>query len=929
LAYQNYAGAWLPESVVGPNIPGSTPNTTYYGPNQNNSWGVTGDGATLVGGNRDDYYWLTNPGQHPVEAAGGGTDTVRIWQSYVLPQNIENLIVFGDGQYAIGNNGDNIIQALGAREQLYGGLGNDVFVGSGGSGTTFVIGHGEGDKAIQNFNVSTDTVRMIGSTLTTFDQVKGAMSQQGSDVVLNDAGAHIVFRNTTVGAFQARDFALPLDYSKLGAQTLNENFDSASTIGTNWRPYFGTGGIDGYTLRNNGELEIYTSPTFTGTGSTPLGLNPFSFNGGVMTISANPVSAAQSSQMWGYKYSSGMLYSEFSQQYGYFEMRAELPKGQGLWPAFWLLGEQNKEIDVLEALGTDTRVPDFAVHTPSISPGYSYHGFNPYADGMHTYGLMWDQQHLTYYVDGVQAWQTDTPWDANVPMHLIVNLAVGGNWPGAPDGSTPWPAQYKVDYIRAFKLPGDGTNTATPPPPPAADASAPPPPSAPAPAPSGGAQTLTANAVGSVLTGGAGADTITASPANDTLTGGGGADRFVLASEPWSPIHITDFQVGSDKLDLSALLQKSGYSGADPIADRFVYLQSDGAGGTLVRFDRDGAGGNPVWPNTIVDLEHVSPSGLTWAQLQGAAAGGSGATGSTDSVGSTGSTGATAGGQTLTATGIGSSLAGGSGADTLTASQANDTLTGGAGADRFVLASEPWSPIHITDFQVGSDRLDLSALLSRSGYSGADPIADHYVYLVSDGAGGTIVRFDRDGAGGNPVWPNTIVDLEHVSPTGLTWAQLQGSGAAAGGSADPTGSGGSSGAASGGQVLTASGPNAVLTGGSGADTLNASQGFDTLTGGAGSDRFVLGSEPWAPIHIADFTPGSDKLDLSALFKASGYAGSDPVADHYVYVQSDGAGGSLIRFDRDGSGGNPVWPNTIVDLEHVAPAQVTSSDWIIH
>jgi beta-glucanase (GH16 family) len=904
LAYQNYAGAWLPESVQGAQVTGATAWATYYGPNQNNTWGVTGDHATLVGGARDDYYWLTNPGQIPVEQPGGGTDTVRLWHNYALPANIENLIVFGNGQYAIGNDGANIIQGLGADQKLYGGLGSDVLIGSGGSGTTFVIGHGEGDKVIQNFNVATDVVRLIGSNLTTFDQVRTAMVQQGADVVLNSAGDHILFRNTTIGAFQARDFALPLDYGKLGTLTFSEDFNNPSTIGSTWQPAFGPWNeLDSYTLRNNGELEIYTSASFTGTGSTSLGLNPFSFNNGVLTITARPVSDQQSAQMWGYDYASGMLKSNFSQTYGFFEMRAELPKGQGLWPAFWLLGESNREIDVLEALGTDTRQPDFAVHTPAIYPGYSYHGFNPYADGFHTYGVMWDPQKLTYYVDGVPLWQTNTPSDANMPLNMIVNLAVGGNWPGAPDATTPWPAELKVDYVRVYKLPGDGSNTTAPPPVSGGGGSTPPS------SGGGGNQTLTAAGPGSTLVGGTGADTFTASDAADTLTGGAGADRFVLGREPWAPIHITDFQVGTDSLDLSALFRASGYSGSDPVRDGYVVLTSDGAGGTLVRFDRDGAGQNPVWPNTVIDLEHVSPTGLTWAQLQGSAAPGGGAA----------TPPASGSGAALASAGPGTALSGGAGADTLTASQGYDTLAGGAGADRFVLPAEPWAPITVADFQVGTDSLDLSALFAASGYRGTDPVADRYLHVISDGAGGALLRFDRDGAGSSPVWPNTIIDLQHVSPTGLTWAQLQGSGASGGASTPP---------ASGGVSITSAGPGSALAGGAGADTLTASQGYDRLTGGAGGDRFVLPSEPWAPVHVTDFQPGQDKLDLSALFRAAGYRGADPVADRYVYVTSDGNGGSLIRFDRDAGGANPVWPNTIVDLERIAPSQVTSSDWII-
>jgi beta-glucanase (GH16 family) len=926
LAYQNYSGAWLAESAQGgPNISGSTPYVTVYGPNQTNTWGVTGTGDTLVGGNRDDFYWLPNPGVTPVEQPGGGTDTVQIWQNYTLRPNVENLIVFGAGQHASGNDGDNIIQATGAGGVIYGGRGADVFIGSGGSGTSFIVAQGEGDKVIQNFNTASDTVRLIGGNLTSFSAVQNAMTQQGSDVVLNNAGTHVLFRNASIGQFQANDFQIPLDYSKLGAMTFSDDFNSGSSIGTTWNTAFGSSNqLASYTLAGNGEKQLYTNPGFTGTSGSSLGLNPFSVNNGVLTISATPVNSYQSSQMWGYNYSSGMLQSNFTQTYGFFEIRAELPHGQGLWPAFWLIGENNKELDILEALGTDTNTPEFAVHMPSNYPGYSFKGFNPYGDGMHTYGMMWDPQHLTFYVDGTPIYQTNTPADANSPMRMIVNLAVGGNWAGSPDASTPWPGQYKIDYVHAYGLPGQGTNT-TPPPTTTPPATSPPvtaPPVATPPPATGGdpgssaAQTLTATAVGSVLKGGSGADTFTASMGNDTLTGGAGADVFVVAKEPWSPIHITDFQVGTDRLDLSRLFAAAGYSGSDPVGARYITLESDGHGGTLVGFDRDGAGTGQAWPNRIVDLEGVAPSGLAWAQLSGAAAAG----GATSGSGSVGGSAPSTGGQVLTASSVGSVLTGGAGADTLTASMGNDTLAGGAGADSFVFAKEPWSPVHITDFQLGTDRLDLTALFRAAGYTGSDPVADRYITLESDGRGGTLLGFDRDGTGAGQAWPNRIIDLDGVAPSGVTWAKLTAGGGA------PPGSGG--GAAPSGQTLTASAVGAVLTGGAGADTLTASMGGDTLAGGAGADRFVFAKEPWSPIHITDFQPGQDKLDLSALFRAAGYTGSDPVADHYLSFESDGAGGALVGFDHDGWGSSPTWPNRIIDLEHVAPSQLSSSDWIV-
>jgi Ca2+-binding RTX toxin-like protein len=131
-----------------------------------------------------------------------------------------------------------------------------------------------------------------------------------------------------------------------------------------------------------------------------------------------------------------------------------------------------------------------------------------------------------------------------------------------------------------------------------------------------------------------------------------------------------------------------------------------------------------------------------------------------------------------------------------------------------------------------------------------------------------------------------------------------------------------------GQVLTAAKAGDILVGGAGADTLNASQGADTLTGGAGNDRFVFGKPPWAPAHITDFVHGQDLLDLRGLFAGTGYTGTDPVADHYLSLISDGKGGTAILFDRDGAGAGQQWGTYVIDLEHVAPSSLTAADWII-
>ncbi|MDP2008981.1 MAG: family 16 glycosylhydrolase [Phenylobacterium sp.] len=720
------------------------------------------------------------------------------------------------------------------------------------------------------------------------------MTQQGADVVLNNGGTMIAFRNAATGQFTANDFKLPLNPASLGGATFSEEFNSPQTISANWATNFGYAGtgLNSFTLPRNGEQQIYTSSAFQGTAASPLGLNPFSFNDGVLTITAQPVTEAQSAQMWGYDYSSGLLVSNFTQTYGYFEMRAELPQGQGLWPAFWLLGPENKEIDVLEGLGSDTKAAHNAIHSNSV-PTLGNAAFNPYGDGFHTYGVKWTAQTITFYVDRAEVWQTVTPTDMHAPMRMLVNLAVGGHWAGSPDASTPFPANLRVDYIHAFSLAqADGGAPATPAPPPA-------PPPAPAPAAGGAGQVLTSAHAGATLTGGTGADTLIASQGSDRLTGGAGADSFVFKAIPWNAGRITDFQVGTDKLDLSGLYA-NGYNGSNPVADGYVSFVSDGGGGTKVLLDTDGPGGANSLKFQITTLDGVAAASLTSASLVG---------GGPETV----PPAPGGGGQVLTSPYPGATLTGGSGADTLNASQGSDRLTGGAGADTFLFKGLPWNAGHITDFQVGTDRLNISALYTN-GYSGANPVADGYVSLVSDGAGGTKVLLDTDGPGGANSLKFVITTLDGVAPASLTSASLLG-----GASAPAPGVAG--------QVQTSPYPGATLTGGAGADTLNASQGSDRLTGGSGADSFVFKAPPWSAGHVTDFTPGVDVLDLRGLFAASRYSGSNPVADGYLSFVADGAGGTKVMFDSDGRGGANPWPITVTTLDHVQPGALHSTDWL--
>jgi len=418
--------------------------------------------------------------------------------------------------------------------------------------------------------------------------------------------------------------------------------------------------------------------------------------------------------------------------------------------------------------------------------------------------------------------------------------------------------------------------------------------------PSPQGQVITSNSYPDQLVGGGGDDTLNAGPAQDTLTGNGGADVFKFSVLPWSAGHVTDFTLGTDRLDLSALFQASGYTGADPVADGYIsFLQQPGE--TWVMFDRDGPGADNPYPALITKLDGIAASGLTWARLSAPL--------------EPGEPPPVTGGQTLSGHDAGpSTLTGGSGADTLMAGHQPDTLTGGGGADVFKFTVLPWSAGHVTDFSIGTDRLDLSALFQAGGYTGADPVADGYISFLQQ-PGETWVMLDRDGPGVDNPYPALITKLDGVTASGLTWAQLSAPGAAP----PPAPVAG----------LTLAGNDAgpsTLVGADGDDTLSAGFHADTLTGGGGADSFRFDVLPWSAGRITDFAPGIDQIDLRPLFSAAGYVGSDPLADGTLRFSPDGQGATRVYFDVDGPAG-AQWPYLIVTLDGVSPDQIGAGDWL--
>ncbi len=156
-------------------------------------------------------------------------------------------------------------------------------------------------------------------------------------------------------------------------------------------------------------------------------------------------------------YSSGMIASNdrFYFQYGYVEIRARVPAGRGLWPAFWLLSQPKgaDEIDVMEILGQDPTTVYTTLHykmanQQEAKQANSFHGTD-YSQDYHTFGVDWEWNKITWYIDGNEVFQV-TDHVPHVPMYLIADLAVGGAWAGPPDASTGFPATFDIAYIHVF-----------------------------------------------------------------------------------------------------------------------------------------------------------------------------------------------------------------------------------------------------------------------------------------------------------------------------------------------------------------------------------------------------------------------------------------------------------------------------------------------
>ncbi len=237
----------------------------------------------------------------------------------------------------------------------------------------------------------------------------------------------------------------------------SEEFDGTQLDPDEWFAETGDGSNYGLVGWGNNELQWY------------LPANAEVANG-LLTITARKEAKS------GYAYTSARINTRdrFAFRYGRIEARIRLPGGQGLWPAFWLLPQDNAygtwaasgEIDIMEATnlgGVGGNEVNGTIHFGGAWPanqasGQSYSVATSATANFHLYAVEWDATEIRWYVDGIlysskDAWTSSGgPYPApfNQPFYILLNVAVGGNWPGPPDMTTSFPVKMEVDYVRVY-----------------------------------------------------------------------------------------------------------------------------------------------------------------------------------------------------------------------------------------------------------------------------------------------------------------------------------------------------------------------------------------------------------------------------------------------------------------------------------------------
>jgi beta-glucanase (GH16 family) len=229
-----------------------------------------------------------------------------------------------------------------------------------------------------------------------------------------------------------------------GAPVWSDEFEAPQINRRNWTYDTGAGGW------GNQELEYYTDRPE----------NSYITNGCL-------VIEARKESFHGSNYTSARLKTLglHSWKYGRVEARINLPAGQGVWPAFWMLGENLPEVgwpacgelDIMEhvsSLGPNTIRG--SVHGPNDTDAHGDATTTNLSGQFHVFALEWEPTEIRYYLDDQQYFSATPktihgPWVFDRPFFILLNLAIGGSWPGPPDATTPFPARMLVDYVRVYQ----------------------------------------------------------------------------------------------------------------------------------------------------------------------------------------------------------------------------------------------------------------------------------------------------------------------------------------------------------------------------------------------------------------------------------------------------------------------------------------------
>ncbi|MGG4092383.1 RICIN domain-containing protein [Paenibacillus lautus] len=226
----------------------------------------------------------------------------------------------------------------------------------------------------------------------------------------------------------------------------SDEFNGTSLNRANWTPEIGTGS-GGW---GNNELQYYTDRAQN-----------------VQVTGGNLVITAQKESYGGMNYTSARIKTQDlkSFTYGKVEARIKLPSGQGLWPAFWMLGSnissvgwpKSGEIDIMERVNNNPYVNGTVHWDAGGHADFGRVSGNLDFSQFHVYSIEWDSKYIRWFVDGQQFNEfyiengTGNTEEFQRPFFILLNLAVGGNWPGSPNNSTPFPSQMLVDYVRVYQ----------------------------------------------------------------------------------------------------------------------------------------------------------------------------------------------------------------------------------------------------------------------------------------------------------------------------------------------------------------------------------------------------------------------------------------------------------------------------------------------